>query len=377
MANGNFVVQNGLTIGPMTIDAATGSISTTGNITTTGTTTTFINEIVTGTEAVYGLLTANAGIASTSTTTGTFVVTGGVGVSGAIYNGGTHISSGNIVAASGTASTNTTTGALVVVGGAGVSGAVYTGSTASIGGNVTITAGGGLTTSQTTAYVFNETATTINFGAAATTMNVGSGSGTWNLAGIAKLNGNVVAASTTASTSATTGALIVAGGVGISGNVFTAGWIVPTGNTTQNLGTTSNWWGTLYGVSTQAKYADLAENYQADKPYNPGVVMMFSGEAEVTLADADTTRVAGIVSTNPAHLMNGQLTGPNVVALALTGRVPCNVIGPVAKGDIMVSAGFGFAKVNNAPQVGTVIGKALQDFAINGKGVIEIVVGRF
>jgi len=282
MANGNFVVQNGLTIGPMTIDAATGSISTTGNITTTGTTTTFINEIVTGTEAVYGLLTANAGIASTSTTTGTFVVTGGVGVSGAIYNGGTIISSGNIVAASGTAST-----------------------------------------------------------------------------------------------SATTGALIVAGGVGISGNVFTAGWIVPTGNTTQNLGTTSNWWGTLYGVSTQAKYADLAENYLADRPYNPGVVMMFSGEAEVTLADADTTRVAGIVSTNPAHLMNGQLTGPNVVALALTGRVPCNVIGPVAKGDIMVSAGFGFAKVNNAPQVGTVIGKALQDFAINGKGVIEIVVGRF
>lgn len=65
MANGNFIVQNGLQIGPLTIDAATGTITTTGNITTTGTVTTFINEIVTGTEAVYGQLSANAGIGST------------------------------------------------------------------------------------------------------------------------------------------------------------------------------------------------------------------------------------------------------------------------------------------------------------------------
>jgi hypothetical protein len=88
MANGNFVVQNGLQIGPLTIDAATGGITTSGNIITTGTTTTFINEVVTGTEAVYGRLTANSNVASTSTTTGAFQVWGGVGLTGDLFVGG-------------------------------------------------------------------------------------------------------------------------------------------------------------------------------------------------------------------------------------------------------------------------------------------------
>ena len=143
------------------------------------------------------------------------------------------------------------------------------------------------------------------------------------------------------------------------------------------MGSTSAWYNTIYGTSTHALYADLAENYQADKYYNPGTVLQFGGTAEVTLADADTTRVAGVVSTNPAHLMNGALSGPNVTALALTGRVPCMVVGPVAKGDLMVSAGWGYAKSNNGAGVGQVIGKALQDFPMNSKGVIEVVVGRF
>jgi hypothetical protein len=155
-----------------------------------------------------------------------------------------------------------------------------------------------------------------------------------------------------------------------------SGAIVPNANATVNLGSTSAWWNNIYGTSTHALYADLAENYQADKSYAPGTVVMFGGSAEVTIADADTTAVAGVVSTNPAHLMNGGLTGGNVVPLALQGRVPCQVIGPVKKGDLMVSAGFGYAKVNNAPAVGTVIGKALQEVTFHGKAVIEVVVGR-
>ena len=73
--------------------------------------------------------------------------------------------------------------------------------------------------------------------------------------------------------------------------------------------------------------------------------------------------------------MNGGLTGPNVVPLALQGRTPCNVIGPVKKGDLMVSAGFGFAKSCKTPTVGQVIGKSLSDFT-GAKGQIEVVVGR-
>jgi hypothetical protein len=161
-----------------------------------------------------------------------------------------------------------------------------------------------------------------------------------------------------------------------SGNINISGNILPSANVTYNLGNATSWFGTFYGVSTQAKYADLAENYQADKAYNPGTVLMFGGACEVTIADANTTAVAGVVSTNPAHLMNGQLSGSNVVPLALTGRVPCMVIGPVVKGDMMVSAGFGYAKSSESPQLGQVIGKALQDFPIQAKGVIEVVVGR-
>lgn len=122
--------------------------------------------------------------------------------------------------------------------------------------------------------------------------------------------------------------------------------------------------------------ADIAENYVGDRTYAPGTVVMFGGTAEVTIADPGTTKVAGIVSTNPAQVMNGGLLGSNVVTLALVGRVPCMIIGPVAKGDMLVSAGFGYAKTNNNPGVGQVVGKALEDFQSQAKGVIEVVVGR-
>ena len=161
-----------------------------------------------------------------------------------------------------------------------------------------------------------------------------------------------------------------------SGNLRVTGDITPNANATVNIGSATAWFNNIYGISTQAKYADLAENYQADKAYIAGQVLEFGGDNEVTLATADTKRVAGVVSSNPAHLMNGGLSGVNVVPLALQGRVPCNVIGPVAKGDLMVSAGFGYAKANNDAVVGQVIGKALADYS-GAKGQIEVVVGRF
>ena len=154
------------------------------------------------------------------------------------------------------------------------------------------------------------------------------------------------------------------------------GGLQPAANAAINIGGSTAWFNTIYGTSTHAQYADLAENYVADKFYNPGTVLMFGGSQEVTIADANTTAVAGVVSTNPAHLMNGALNGSNVVPLALMGRVPCSVIGPVSKGDLMVSAGFGYAKANNSAGIGQIIGKALADFPLNAKGVIEVVVGK-
>jgi hypothetical protein len=86
-------------------------------------------------------------------------------------------------------------------------------------------------------------------------------------------------------------------------------------------------------------------------------------------------KIAGVVSTNPAHIMNSGLKAPHVAAVALTGRVPTLVVGEIRKGDMMVSAGGGRAKACAEPRMGSVIGKALQNHS-GGQGVIEIVVGR-
>ncbi len=159
-----------------------------------------------------------------------------------------------------------------------------------------------------------------------------------------------------------------------SNAIVHTGNVLPSTDLAYDLGSSSLSYNRFYGTSTQAQYADLAENYLADKHYPPGTVLMIGGTAEVTVATPNTKAVAGVVSENPAHLMNGRLVGNNVVALALQGRVPCNVLGPVSKGDLLVSAGEGYAWSNNQAQAGQIIGKALEDF--NGtKGVIEVIVG--
>ena len=134
---------------------------------------------------------------------------------------------------------------------------------------------------------------------------------------------------------------------------------------------------TLTVTSTSAQYADIAECYRSDEEYEPGTVVEFGGDAEVTMATTDMSkRVAGVITTDPAYLMNSQLSDGIVAAVALTGRVPCKVVGKVSKGDIMVSAGNGQARAEADPKVGTVIGKALENFD-GDQGVIEVVVGRF
>jgi hypothetical protein len=120
----------------------------------------------------------------------------------------------------------------------------------------------------------------------------------------------------------------------------------------------------------------LAEKYSADAYYAPGTVLSFGGSQEVTVSSVDADRrVAGVDSTNPAHLMNSSLESEFVAKVALTGRVPVSVVGKVSKGDMMVSAGNGVARAELDPRPGSVIGKSLENFN-GGTGVIEIVVGR-
>jgi hypothetical protein len=126
---------------------------------------------------------------------------------------------------------------------------------------------------------------------------------------------------------------------------------------------------TFQGTATAAQYADLAEMYATDTDIEAGTVVHFVGEGKLAACDTENCRaVAGIVSTDPAYLMNSMQEG---AALALAGRVPCKVTGAVAAGDLMVSAGNGMAMANNEAAMGTVIGKAIEANA-DGEGVIEV-----
>ena len=158
-------------------------------------------------------------------------------------------------------------------------------------------------------------------------------------------------------------------------NITTLGALttLSTGANTTSGSITGNWTLTT-GSRMQATYADLAEYYEADDIYEPGTVLMFGGEKEVTIADDGTSKVAGVVSTNPAYVMNSTCPGL-LTAIALQGRVPCKVRGKISKGDMLISGGNGFARPNQFPSMGTVIGKALQDFD-GYEGVIEVAVGR-
>ena len=208
-------------------------------------------------------------------------------------------------------------------------------------------------------------------------------------AGSIECTGIVYANSTAQSTSTSTGALEVLGGVGIVGNLNVGdgtlaggthkfqGNIVPFTSNTYTLGTNTLWWSLTYSKAVQAQYADLAENYTSDSNYAPGTVLVFDGEAEVTQsATSHDPRIAGIVSTNPAYLMNGAEPG---VPVALQGRVPCRVLGPVSKGDRVVAshiAGVAQALDPQQYQPGCIIGKALQAIDSTDILIIEVVVGR-
>lgn len=132
------------------------------------------------------------------------------------------------------------------------------------------------------------------------------------------------------------------------------------------------------GTATSARYADLAERYWADSAYEPGTVVVFGGEHEITVSrKSHDTAVAGVISTDPAFMMNSDAgessTHPYV---ALAGRVPCKVVGPIKKGELLTTSEItGHAKRMTTAIMGSIVGKALEDFT-GQRGVIEISIQR-
>ena len=350
------------------------TVTLTGDV--TGTANTTLTDLGNGTVSVATTIAANS-VALGTDTTGSYVqqgATSGNGISGSVNSeGGTFTVTSN--------ATNANTASTIVFRDASGNFSA---------GTITATLSGTATRAQTidteataTNAEFYPTFVSTNTGVPvqAKTLFTDSGitynpnsnklfvGGVLEVNGTAQLDGNVILGNATSDTITFTGRQ--------------ASDLVPSTDNTRNLGAASLKYNTVYatlfnGTALEAYYADLAENYEADQSYEPGTVLVFGGEKELTTTiTSNNFRVAGVVSTEPATLMNSKLEGDTVVPLALQGRVPCKVIGRVEKGDMIVTSSVaGYGMVNNQPTMGTVIGKAVGIKTDTSRGWVEVVVGR-
>jgi hypothetical protein len=155
-------------------------------------------------------------------------------------------------------------------------------------------------------------------------------------------------------------------GLAIVSGMTVTGSILPSANATYNLGATGARWSNIWGLASSAQYADLAERYASDSDYDPGTVVIFGGNAEITVTNADhDPRIAGVISTTPGSLMNDSADQDALMLpVALTGRVPTRVRGPIRKGDMVVSSaepGVGIRMKKALYEPGCVIGKSLEN----------------
>ena len=338
---------------------------------------------------------------STGTLTSAEFVGGGVGLTGL---NGSNISSGTVAAARVATLNQNTTGTS-----GGLSSAVTVSLTGAVTGSATFTNAGD-TASITTTATSDPTITLtgavtgsgtmtnlgdVSFATTATsdpTITLGGDlSGSVTLTNLA--SGTLtatIAANSVALGADTTGNYVAAGavsGTGLSGSAAGEGatFTVTSNATSANTGSTivardasGNFTaGVISATATAARYADLAEKYTSDEDYDPGTVVELGGTAEVTQTRRPTSlAIAGIVSTDPAYLMNSDSEG---ISVALIGRVPCKVTGKINKGDILVSSDIpGHAKAHREihnPPAGSMIGKAIEAKDDVGLGTIEVLVG--
>jgi len=261
----------------------------------------------------------------------------------------------------GNAATISTTGAFsgpsVNAGTIGNSGASHIGATLTTTGNIT---------AQTAnMYAANHIANTATYSAAYY----------W-------ANGVAFASSNYGNTQAAANLTLYTGTFGTLSGLTVGGAIVPSSNASINIGSASsqyfnniyagNFYGTnFYGTSTTAKYADLAEKYLPDAEYEVGTVMIVGGSAEITQHNGSSIRAIGVISEYPAYKMNSDLDGG--VYVALKGRVPVKVLGPVKKGDSLAGTAHGIA-YSQPETTATTFAIALENYTNTDIGLIEAVI---
>jgi filamentous hemagglutinin len=388
-ASGNIVANNFISNQTITATGnitganltSSGRVLATGNITggniTTGAQVVALGNITGANLVTTGAIFANSVIFTTGNITGGNLVTGGsANITGSITSaanitGSNLITSGLITATGNLTSGNISTAGLITATGNLTSGNISTAGLITATGNIN---GGNLIISGAITAAGNISGSYIT----------GNGS---QLTGVLATDVGVLALlSVTGNT--TTGNLSTGGRVSAAGNIIGANLNLSSGtlvvgnivnnnsNGVGNIGSSTTYFNTVFAKATSAQYADIAECYLSDAEYAPGTVVEFGGIHEVTQCNTDMCAgVAGVISTNPAYQMNSGLQGAFVATVALLGRVPCRVQGPVKKGSLMVSAGNGSARAETSPVTGAVIGKAVESF--DGiEGTIEIVVGR-
>lgn len=161
----------------------------------------------------------------------------------------------------------------------------------------------------------------------------------------------------TASTSATSGTIVAR----TSSSQLIDGITIPEGSIVAEY---------FSGTATKAFYADLAEKYLADNTYDVGTVLVVGGEKEVSACTIGQ-RAIGVVSENPAYMMNSGLEGGTYVALK--GRVPVKVSGPIKKGDRLIASLNGTASAASSHH-NDVFGIALSDNNEPGVKLVECVI---
>jgi len=353
---------------------ATGvNLTLSGDLTVNGTTTTVAS---TNTVISDNLIELNNGAASNANDSGIVIERGSTGDNA--FMGWDESADKFIVGT--TTATGASTGDLTITSGTLVAATFEGNLTGNVTGNVT----GDVTGNADTATALSSAVTVALSGDV-------TGSATFTSAGDTATIAATIAADSVALGTDTTGNYVAAGatsGSGISGSVSSEGgtFTVTSNATSSNTANTivfrdgsGNFTaGVVTATATAARYADLAERYTSDGDYGPGTVVVFGGDAEVTQSTQRLSKkVAGIVSTDPAFLMNCELDHLHSTAIALTGRVPCKVVGPVAKGDILVTSDIpGYAMVNNNPAPGTLVGKSLEDKHTDEPEYIEVVIGR-
>lgn len=136
----------------------------------------------------------------------------------------------------------------------------------------------------------------------------------------------------------------------------------------------------LRGRAVEAEFADLAEIYFSDVELVPGNLVAIGGTKEITKTTKEfDDQVFGIVSTEPGFLLNSSKAGQDAAyPVALKGRVPCLVAGPVAKGQRIVASatpGVGMAMPADKYNTAAIVGRALADKTSDDVGLVEVAVG--